>query len=180
MTFLLITFNWWNKLCGNFDCDNELWVILHIVHFESKLVMLCSFPPIVVASTFNMARRPRSTVAAVVVHNDEDTHGNWIPMKLEMGSWVTLKAGSHGAWARDAKAHGSETYGGAYKGKIVSFQFKATSIDGRESTSRPPILERILVRHAYMHRQLVLDPNVVQTEPRHCNCELVPTTFFLS
>lgn len=46
--------------------------------------------------------------------------------------------------------------------------------------TRPFILERFLVRHPYVHMQLVLDPNVVQIEPRHCNCESVPTTFWLS
>ena len=46
----------------------------------------------------------------VTVYNDQvATTLEWIPMRLEVDSWVTLKAMQIRKWARDARAHGKES-----------------------------------------------------------------------
>lgn len=115
-----------------------------------------------------MARRPKDEIASVVVHNDKDTSGKWIPMKLEVGSWVTLQPESTGEWGRDAARHGGDSFGGAYKGKILKFRFKMTYAS---DSSRAPKMEldAVKIRHAYMRRQLQLEAAEDLREPRHCN-----------
>lgn len=115
-----------------------------------------------------MARRPSDEMAAVLVHNDKDTFGKWIPMKLEVGSRVTLQPERTGAWGRDAARHGGDSFGGAYKGQILKFRFK--NPEAPESSRAPKMeLQAVKVRHAYMRRQLLLDPREDLREPRHCN-----------
>jgi hypothetical protein len=115
-----------------------------------------------------MARRPSDEIASVFVHNDKDTSGKWIPMKLEVGSWVTLQHERTGVWGRDAQRHGGDTFGGAYKGQILKFRFTMTYAS--DSLRAPKMeLEAVKVRHAYMRRQLELEPTEHLREPRHCN-----------
>lgn len=109
------------------------------------------------------SRKPRAEVCAVVVFNDQDVDGRWIPMRLEIDSWVTLRAAARGHWGRDARAHGEESAAGAWKAQIKQFRW---SVQDAAST-RTPKLEAVLVRHAYLRRQIQLDPDVAHNEP-HC------------
>ena len=79
-----------------------------VVHSKRLLMMAC----------------PKSKIIGVVLHNDQDTVGRWIPMKLEVGSWITLQPGRDGAWAIDAHRNGANTFWGAYKGQILEFCMK--------------------------------------------------------
>jgi hypothetical protein len=41
-------------------------------------------------------RQPRAEVQTVVVFNDQDAVGRWIPMRLEIGGCVTIKPSAIG------------------------------------------------------------------------------------
>ena len=110
-------------------------------------------------------RQPLAEVQSVVLYNDQDAHGRWIPMRLEIGSWIKLKAACRGPWARDARTHGGESYAGAWKAEVLKFRWVSTVNRGRQVIR----LDAILVRHAYQQRQLQLDPAVAAAEPRACN-----------
>jgi hypothetical protein len=115
-----------------------------------------------------MMAHPKSKITGVVLHNDQDIAGRWIPMKLEVGSWITLQLGRDGAWAIDAHRNGANTFQGAYKGQILEFRMKCEN--GSADRGQSSIVDKVKVRHAYMRRQLQLDPLEIE-EPRHCNCE---------
>ena len=66
-----------------------------------------------------MERRPRAEVQSVVIFNNQDVGRHWIPLRLEVGSWVTLKPASSGPWARDSRRNGNESDAGAWKARIV-------------------------------------------------------------
>lgn len=38
----------------------------------------------------------------MVILNDKDATERWILLQIEIGSWITLKAGEEGPWIRDA------------------------------------------------------------------------------
>ena len=111
------------------------------------------------------ARRPRAEIQAVVIFNDQDASGQWIPLRLEVGSWVTLKPASRGPWARDSRRHGDESHASAWKAKVVKFHWSYSTVRGKAVMT----LDSILVQHAYQRRQLHLDPQVAASEPRACN-----------
>ena len=90
-------------------------------------------------------RRPRAEVQTVVIYNDQDARGRWIPLRLEIGSWVTLQPTMSGPWARDARTHGGATNAGAWKAEICKFRWSFARIHGKEVLQ----LDSILVRHAY-------------------------------
>jgi hypothetical protein len=117
-----------------------------------------------------MERRPRSKVQAVTVCNDQNVAFDWIPLRLEVNSWVILKAVPTGAWARDARAHGEESFAGAWKAQIKDFRWIPNA--GRNGGMK---LEAILVRHAYHRRQIVLDP-----EGEHANEPRLPHFLYAS
>ena len=108
------------------------------------------------------SRRPRAGVQSIVVYNDQDVGGQWIPLRLEVGSWGTLKPASTGPWARDSRRQGEESNAGAYKARIVEFLWSYSPVRGEVVMK----LESALVRHAYERRQIHLDPVVSATEPR--------------
>ena len=54
-------------------------------------------------------RRPRSEVAAVMLHNTHNDQEEWIPTRYERWSWVRLNPGRNGTWAREARRHGGES-----------------------------------------------------------------------
>ena len=100
-----------------------------------------------------------------MLYNDQDAAGRWIPLRVEIGSWVTLKAVERGLWARDARIHGEVSFAGAWKTQIQQFRWRFSNRRGREVLK----LDAIEVRHAYQHRQLQLDPVDSTYEPRACN-----------
>lgn len=108
---------------------------------------------------------PPAEVQSVVIYNDKDAAGRWIPLRIEVGSWVTLKPATRGPWAKDARVHGEESFAGAWKAQILRFQFHASTVRGRVVHK----LAAIEVRHAYQRRQLELDPVSSANEPRACN-----------
>ena len=110
-------------------------------------------------------RRPRAEVQSIVIFNDQDASGQWIPLQLEVGSWVTLKPASIGPWARDSRRHGDESNAGAWKARIVQFRWSYSTVRDKVVMT----LVSILVQHAYQRRQLHLDPETAAIEPKACN-----------
>ena len=89
-----------------------------------------------------MARRPKSIVQRVILHNNQDVHGNWIPMRLDRDSWVLLQPKSEGPWGREARRHGGDNFRRAFKAQIVDFSW-TPGVRGASN------LDKVLVRHAY-------------------------------
>lgn len=87
--------------------------------------------------------RPRSSVQAVLLFNEQDGDGNWVPRKYELGSWVTLRPAKRGGHGKDRSS--AE---GDYKAKILQFRMSAQSVS------------EVRVQHAYQYRQLDLNPEV--------------------
>lgn len=109
--------------------------------------------------------QPDSKPQTVVLYNDQDAVGRWIPLRVEIGSWVTLKAADRGPWAKDARTHGADSFAGAWKAQILQFWWHVENCRGRQKLK----LDLIKVRHAYQRRQLRLDSLVAVDEPRACN-----------
>ena len=106
--------------------------------------------------------RPRSSVQSVLLFNLTNNDGSWIPTKVEVDSWVTLTAGRNGGHAKDSKKHGGNgSMDGSYKARVLKFKFSP----GLNTVSQ------VLVQHAYMWRQLDLDPTIPMTIPAACNCK---------
>jgi hypothetical protein len=103
--------------------------------------------------------RPRSSVQGVLLFNSMDDDGNWIPTKIERGSWVSLMPGKRGEWLKDASKHGGSNVSSSYKAKVIKFRTTESSVSF------------VLVQHAYMWRQLDLDPSVVISQTAACNCK---------
>lgn len=109
--------------------------------------------------------RPRNTIQAVKVHNEPDNDGNWVPLRLEVGSWVSLQPGKIGGHASDAKKHGGTSIRGSYKAKVLEFRVS----HGGKSISV------VRVQHAYMWRQLYLLPALPNHDAKFLNCKfLIP------
>ena len=103
-----------------------------------------------------MARRPNSLIQSVILHNNQDVEGNWIPMRLDRDSWVMLQPASDGPWDREARRHGGENFRGAFKAQIRDFSWTPT-VHGACN------LDKVLVQHAYQPRHLCLDLAVAAT-----------------
>jgi hypothetical protein len=74
----------------------------------------------------NGDNNPQAEVQSVVIFNDRNVNGSlgrWIPLRIEIGSWVTLKVAERGPWARDARNHGIESFAGVWKAQILQFRF---------------------------------------------------------
>lgn len=104
--------------------------------------------------------RPRSEIQSAILYNMIDSHGNWVPMKVEVNSWVTLMPGRNGGHAKDARKHGGYNMDGSYKAKVLEFRVQATSV------------AFVRVQHAYMQRQLDLNPDIPFPSTTTCNCML--------
>jgi len=89
-----------------------------------------------------------------------NSDGNWVPMKVEVNSWVTLMPGWNGGHAKDARKYGGYNMDGSYKAKVLEFRVKATSVAS------------VHVQHAYMWRQLDLHPDIPVSITAACNCML--------
>ena len=108
---------------------------------------------------------PAVEVQSIVIYNDKDAAGRWIPLRIEIGSWITLKPTASGPWSKDARVHGEESFVGVWKAQIVRFKFHGSIVRGRDVQK----LVAIQVRHAYQRRQLELDPLSSASEPCVCN-----------
>lgn len=105
--------------------------------------------------------RPRTSVQSVLLYNSTNSDGSWVPTKVEINSWVTLTAGRNGGHAKDSKKHGgSSSMDRSYKARVVKFRLSVGS----------NTVSKVLVQHAYMWRQLDLDPAIPMTIPVACNC----------
>ena len=80
-----------------------------------------------------------------MLFNDRDSAGRWIPLRVEIGSWVTLQPLTSGLWSRDARRYGQDSNAGAWKAQIVKFQWTPKNVRGHMVMH----LDSILVRHAY-------------------------------
>ena len=76
--------------------------------------------------------KPIEEVHSVVLYNDIDARGKWIPLRVEIGSWVTLRASSRDPWSRDARVHGVDSSAGAWKAQILEFRFKVMTRRGKD------------------------------------------------
>lgn len=111
-------------------------------------------------------RAPRSTVSSVVLYNQVDRNGEFIPQRFEVNGWITLMSGKRGGHANDTMKHGgSSNIDGAWKAKILQFRFSA-SLNGSV------VISQVLVQHAYQYRHLELDPAEQLPTLRGCNCKL--------
>lgn len=86
--------------------------------------------PVVVSVVISVAtdqpikvNQPPAEVQSVVFFNSQDEYGRWISMRVEVGSWVTLKATRCGPWSRDACTHGDELFVGAWKAQVLQFRW---------------------------------------------------------
>lgn len=111
--------------------------------------------------------RPRSSVQSVLLFNSTNSDGSWIPTKVEVYSWVTVTAGRNGGHAKDSERHGgNSSMDRSYKARVLNFRFSP----GLNTVSQ------VLVQHAYMWRQLDLNPTVLVTIPAACNCKTFTLT----
>lgn len=103
-----------------------------------------------------------SSIQSVLLYNSTDSHGNYIPTKVEVNSWVNLMPGKTGGHAKDAMKHGAINNAGAYKAKVVDFK------------TRGGVVTSVYVQHAYMFRHLDLHPAHIHVTA--CNCKFVSLT----
>lgn len=68
--------------------------------------------------------KPTEEVHSVVLYNNVDSRGKYVPLRVEIGSWVTLRASARGPWSRDARIHGLDSFAGAWKAQILGFRYK--------------------------------------------------------
>ena len=101
----------------------------------------------------------QSRITRVLLYIKE-SEGNFIPIKVEVNSWISLFPSNRRRHARDALRHGGSSIAGSYKAKVLKFRFNRTGI-----------VSGVLVQHSYMHRQLCLDPLVPMLQPATCNCK---------
>ena len=92
--------------------------------------------------------RPRSSIQAVLLYNSVDDEGEYIPLRVEKNSWVSLMPGKKGGHAKDATKHGGAGIAGNYKAKVIDFRL----------SHGMKLIADVQVQHAYMRRQLDLDP----------------------
>jgi len=55
-----------------------------------------------------------------------DNEGNYIPMRVEINSWVNLMLGKIGGHTKDATKHGGVAIGGSYKAKVLGFRVSSS------------------------------------------------------
>jgi len=86
--------------------------------------------------------------------------GNQIPMRFEIGSWVTLNLDPNSEWGTESHRYFPNSTQFLWKAHVKGFKF------GNNNN----LVSRIRVRHAYEPRQLYLDPDLPQ--PHLCtNCK---------
>jgi hypothetical protein len=113
-----------------------------------------------IARVFAFAMRPRNQVQSVLLYTQTTDEGDYIPRRIEINSWVALQPGKRGGHAHESKKYGSNSIIGAYKAQVLKFRVAPGSTS----------ISEIKVQHAYMHRQLRLDPNAPVLESA-CNCK---------
>lgn len=111
--------------------------------------------------------RPRNQVQSVLLYTQMTDEGDYIPRRIEINSWVALQPGKRGGHAHESKKYGSNSIIGAYKAHVLKFRVAPGSTS----------ISEIKVQHAYMHRQLWLDPNAPVLEST-CNCKSYTLTVF--
>jgi len=108
-------------------------------------------------------RPPRSRVQAVTLFNQIDEDGAYIPQRYDVNSWVSLRPERRGEHAKDAVKYGGDSVQGSYKAQIKEFQLSPGST----------AVSSVRVQHAYMFRQLELDPTVQFTMSSGSNCKCI-------
>ncbi|KAG0573080.1 hypothetical protein KC19_VG147200 [Ceratodon purpureus] len=108
-------------------------------------------------------RRPPSSIQSVILFTSKDDSDHWIPTKYEVGSWISLHPGERVLHAQESKRYGGTSLSGAYKARIVEFRVEGLRVS------------QVRVQHAYMYRQLKLDPAANQIHGA-CNY-LYPSKF---
>ena len=102
--------------------------------------------------------RPGSSVEEVILYNSKENE-NWMPLKVEINSWVSLKAGRNRGHGRKAAKYGRmESIQGCFKPKVLKFWVALGAILS------------VQVQHAYMWCQLDLDRND-QISTIACSCK---------
>lgn len=101
--------------------------------------------------------RPRSYIQSVVLYNERDKDGDYIPLKIELNSWVALHSDELGG----------TSINGAYKARVCEFEVKGG------------VVTQIRVQHAYMRRELRMHPVRHVTQSSACNCKISATQFKL-
>lgn len=57
--------------------------------------------------------KPIEEAHSVVLYNSVDGSGEYVLLRVEIRSWVTLRAAKTGPWSEDARVHGVNSYAGA-------------------------------------------------------------------
>ena len=107
----------------------------------------------------------RSRVQAVTLYNQVDEDGAYIPQRYDVNSWISLRLERRGEHGRDAVKHGGDSVQGSYKAQIKEFCLSPGSTT----------ISSVRVQHAYMFRQLELDPTVQYSMSSGSNCKSIPT-----
>jgi hypothetical protein len=108
-------------------------------------------------------KRPRSSIDSVILYTTQDDSGNYIPTRYLVNSWVELNPGTRGKHAKDAAKRGQ----GTYKAQILQFRLSPGSTT----------VKKVLVQHAYMFRQLQLQPRA-DFLGGACNCKYLLISLF--
>lgn len=127
--------------------------------FILSLLLSSIFTSLCCNQSVIVVMRPRSSIQAVILNNSVDDEGQYIPLRVEKNSWVNLMPGKTRGHAKDAAKHGGAGIAGSYKAKVIDFRLSP----GMKS------IAAVRVQHAYMRRQLDLDPAVPVLNAA-CNC----------
>lgn len=104
------------------------------------------------------SRRPRSTIDSVVLFNEKDDEGSWVPRKYTRNAWVLMHPSSKGTFRKSKKTKFS--FRSYWKAKIIDFK---TSAGGKS-------ISEILVQHVYMHSEINVQ-GINSQDHKKCNCE---------
>jgi len=104
--------------------------------------------------------RPQSSIQVILLNNVVDDEGNYIRLRVEINSWVSLMLGKSGGHAKYSAKHGGATIGGSYKAKVLGFRINLSMV----------AIFEVQVQHAYMKRQLDIDPRT-PIQDAICNCK---------
>lgn len=90
-----------------------------------------------------------------------------VSLRVEINSWVSLRPGKSGGHAKDAATHGGpDSIEGSYKARILQFRMSPAC----------KAVSAVRVQHAYMWRQLDLDP-AIHIHQAASNCKLLRNEF---
>lgn len=104
------------------------------------------------------SRKPCSSIDSVLLFNETDDNGLWVPRKYSKNSWVLMHPSSRGAFRKRKRSKLS--FRSYWKARILDFR---TSSGGKS-------ISEILVQHVYMHSEINVQGFNRQDHKKN-NCE---------